>query len=180
MTAVLLAPHNDDESLFAFYSLTRNQAHVIVVLRSMLEAERGGPTFETRERETDCAMRVAGRTWEQWPYPDSEPPWALIESRLEAVTEEVGTIIAPAYEEGGHEHHNELALIAQRLRPDGEGLIQYLTYVRGQERSTGGTEIVPTLFEREQKRIALLCYQSQIDYEPTRPWFGPDQREHVT
>lgn len=178
MSALLLAPHNDDETLFAFHTLTRSQAHVVVVLRSYVEAERGGPGFLEREDETHCAMTVAGASWKQWTYPDNAPNWIEIESRIRAVAEDYDVLIAPAWEAGGHEHHNEIARIASKIR-GGDELIRYLTYVRGQSRSTSGREVVPSVFEREQKRVALSCYQSQIAYTPTAPWFGDDQREFV-
>jgi LmbE family N-acetylglucosaminyl deacetylase len=176
VSAVLFAPHNDDETLFAFHTLTRTQAHVIVVLRSFAEAKNGGPTFETREAETACAMRVAGATWEQWHYPDDNPDWKDIGVRMVAVMAEYDSVIAPAFEEGGHEHHNELAKVA--LWHERDKLTSYLTYKRGHGRSEG-VKVEPTLFEREQKKIALSCYQSQIEYEPTAYWFGDDQREFV-
>lgn len=177
MSAVLFASHNDDEVLWTFYNLLRYKPHVIIVLRSYIEAAQGGPHFVRREAETAAAMRIARVTWEQWDHPDIDPDFEVIGRQMvTAIHEGIDTVIAPAYEEGGHEHHNEIALLAQRLNLD---LVQYLSYVRSHGRSTGGTEIVPTLFEREQKKIALRCYQSQIDYEPTAPWFGVDQREFV-
>lgn len=179
MSTLLLAPHNDDETLFAFYTALRERPHVIVVLRSFAEERQGGPSYAVREAETSCAMRLAGCSWEQWEYPDTDPPWPTIERFLGDVLRRYQLVFTPAHEEGGHEHHNEIARIVGRLRREGEGLISYLTYVRGAGRSTGGTEVVPTLYEREQKAMALACYQSQIDWAPTRPWFGADQREFV-
>lgn len=138
----------------------------------------GGPDYVTREAETDCAMRVAGCEWEQWHYPDDNPDWIRVARHIRKVTVDSTLIIAPAWEDGGHEQHNAVAEAVLDARPE-RVTVSYLTYKRGHGRSTEGTEVVPTVFEAEQKRIALDCYRSQIAYEPTSSWFGADQREHV-
>ncbi len=102
----------------------------------------------------------------------------MIEQHIVAVTHDADLVIAPAFEEGGHDHHNQVGLIAKASRPRG-GLVQYLSYVRGFGRSDHGIEIVPTLFESEQKALALACYASQAAWPATKPWFGTDQREHI-
>lgn len=171
---------SDDETLFAFYTLLRYAPHVVVVLRSFKEEQLGGPTWAEREAETDCAMASAGMHWEQWAFSDLRPDWNTIAGKIDraVIDHHHDVVIAPAYEEGGHEHHNALAIIAKNVARDAE-LISYTTYVRGQGRSEHATEITPTTDEEIWKRAALACYESQIAYEPTAPWFGHDQREFV-
>lgn len=175
--SLFASQHSDDETLFSFYNILRYKPHVIVVLRSYAEARAGGPRFAEREAETWCAMKLAGVTWEQWEYPDTDPDWPVIARFIEEAAHGYEHVIAPAYEEGGHDHHNAVGMIVRRMRP--ASLIQYLTYVRGQGRSDFGIEVEPTVFEAEQKRIALACYPSQRTWPPTAPWFGDDQREHI-
>lgn len=183
MRAILFAPHNDDETLFAFYQCLRLKPKVIVVLRSFRQAtEQNGPTYQVREAETDAAMEVAGCPWTQWVYPDDDPDWDKIGRHIEELLAERrwGPVIGPAYEVGGHEDHNAVADIIQRLRPDVKG---YLTYVRGQGRSTGGIMVAASAEEQILKRRALACYTSQREHPPTATWFDPlgygDLREWV-
>jgi LmbE family N-acetylglucosaminyl deacetylase len=184
--AVLFAPHNDDETLFAFYSMLRHQAEVVVVLRSMRqERQQNGPTYQVREAETLCATSVAGVSYVQWiGFYDTHPDWAGVYDFVLAYFEdsEPEVVICPVWEEGGHEDHNQLAAIVAGIastqrRP--VELIRYLTYRRGHGRSEGGVEVIPTPDEKEAKLAALRCYQSQMDHPPTAPWFGVDQREFV-
>lgn len=182
MSAVLFAPHNDDETLFAFYTMLRNKAEVVVVLRSMREAlEQNGPTYQVREAETLCATTIAGVSYVQWiAFYDTEPDWPAVGRFMQTYVDlsKPDVVIAPAFEEGGHEDHNAVARIVDGL--DGDFVpVRYLTYKRGHDRSTDGREIVPSAAEKAAKLAALRCYQSQMDHPPTAPWFGVDQREFV-
>ncbi len=182
MSAILFSPHNDDETLFAFYTMVRYQAECVVVLRSVRqERQQAGPTAAVRERETECATRIAGVPYIQWrEFADDNPDWEALELMLRAfvLISKPDVVIGPAWEEGGHEDHNGLARIVERLHGN-HALVQYLTYKRGHGRSTEGTEIIPTVAQWAQKRAALLCYQSQANHPPTASWFSEDQREFV-
>lgn len=182
MTAVLFSPHNDDETLFAFHTMRRHEAECVVVLRSMRqERQQGGPSYLVRERETLCATTVAGVRYTQWPnFHDDTPNWADIAECMEGYVKlwTPDVVIAPAYEDGGHEDHNAIANICSGLEGDHE-LVRYLTYMRGHGRSESEHEVVPTFAERAQKAAALRCYGSQRKHPPTAPWFGEDQREFL-
>jgi len=108
---------------------------------------------------------------------DVDPDWRGIAERIEDELGHYETVIGPAFEEGGHEHHNSIASI---LDFHCITYVEYLSYVRGHGRSTDGTEVVPTAEERMLKDVALACYKSQAVFPPTAPWFDPvDQREFV-
>jgi LmbE family N-acetylglucosaminyl deacetylase len=158
MTAMLLAPHADDETLFAFYTLLREQAVVYVVLDS-------GPE---REGELDAAMAVADRPYVCMRHSEAHTEWSHIREDIQSCSQDFDSVIAPAYEKGGHEHHNEVALIAATL---GKPLTSYLTYVRGRARTTMGLWVIPAASEKELKRRAMDCYASQIADPNTAPWF---------
>ncbi len=184
MSAVLFSPHNDDETLFAFYSMVRHQADVVVVLRSMRqELSQRGPTFRMRESETLWATTVAGVKYEQWTeFTDDAPDWDAIAERVDAYVRltHPDLVIFPAWESGGHEDHNALASICTRVVGNFDlPMIRYYTYARGHGRTEAGAEVIPTPAERAQKAAALACYQSQRNHPPTAPWFGEDQREFV-
>lgn len=176
MSAILFAPHNDDETLFAFYQCVRLQPHVLVVLRSFKQAAfENGPTYDVREAETRCAMELAGvPLYEQWDHSDLAPDWLRIGRLIEELlaVEAPDVVVAPAWEYGGHDHHNAVANIVSRIRP---GAIRYLTYKRCEGRSMSGREVVSTDDERDLKIEALGCYESQENLPSTAPWFLTDQ-----
>ncbi len=183
MSAILFSPHNDDETLFAFYQVLRHKPKVVVVYRSFKEAQNGGPKHPVREAETAAAMAVAGVEWEQWEYRDNANRISPGRHILDAARG-YDIIIAPAYEEGGHEQHNDIAdvlhdhhLKAHKAKK--AKVVRYLTYKRGHGRSDEGVEIIPTDEEKALKAQALACYPSQAAYGPTAYWFGADQREFV-
>lgn len=182
MKAVLFAPHNDDETLFAFYTMRRYQAEVVVVLRSHRQHEQqGGPHFTTRERETLCATEVAGVSYVQWTtFSDIDPDWDLARHYMQQHIYDFAprVVIAPAWEEDGHEDHNAVAEIAAGLIGN-FSLMSYLTYRRGHGRSSDAREINPTVEESDLKAAALRCYHSQLKHPPCASWFGADQREFI-
>lgn len=163
--SVLFAPHNDDESLFAFYQLKLHQPLVIVVLRSYKQlVTENGPHFDIRENETSIVCAKLGLEYIQWTYSDLTPPW---ESISDAIAEVIARddwefVIAPACEIGGHEHHNAVGSIVGGLaNPD--ALIRYLTYRRGYGRSTEGVPVQhPPEWELEKLEVLEQCYPSQL------------------
>jgi LmbE family N-acetylglucosaminyl deacetylase len=174
--ALLFAPHNDDETLFAFYLCLRYQPKVIVVLRSFKQLlAQGGPNFTTREQETQNAMSLAGCDIEQWDWPDGMPSdwhgWPLVSVALEEAVyaAKPETIIYPAWESGGHEEHNVVANILDGMSFEGER-IRYMTYVRGRGRSQA-FEVPARNGQQEMKEKALACYASQRHHPQTAPWF---------
>lgn len=185
MGAILFAPHNDDESLFAFYQCLRHKPKVHIVFRSYRQwVSQNGPSWRVREAETDCAMAVAGCEWVQHDANDLDPDLNLIADAIARVIEDAnpGIVIAPAWEMGGHEDHNAIASIVHGVEGDFQR-VEYLTYRRGHGRSENAAPILGTAEEEELKLRALLCYESQIEHAATSDWFpgGPyaDMREWV-
>lgn len=172
---LLLAPHNDDECLWASFTILRHQPHVIVCLKSVLQEQRGGPWAGLREMETSRALWWLGApTWEQWQFPDAAPDWAAITIRLIEIREttpSIEVIFAPAIEENGHEHHTEIGALADRVFGE-ENVVHYATYRRGYGRTKTNN---PVSFEPQwvmRKLRAMSCYESQFsDKLGTMPWF---------
>lgn len=172
MAAVLFASHNDDETLFAFYQCLRRKPLVVVVLRSFKQwTQQNGPSYTVRERETAAAMEIAECDWEQWIWPDTNPDWVLISREIETylTSGRFDTVIAPAWELGGHEDHNTLASIVNGIETDAQK-VWYLTYQRGRGRSRG-VEVAASARELDAKRLALNCYVSQRNHPATADWF---------
>jgi LmbE family N-acetylglucosaminyl deacetylase len=139
----VLAPHNDDEALFAAYTLLRHRPRVVVVLDS-------GPE---RTAESRAACAVLGVEVEQWPFAESDPDWDAAGDEIRALD---GPVWAPWPEPDGHEHHNAIGELASDLLP---AVTYYTTYT-----PAGRTTGTPVDYEDgwpDLKLAALDCYPSQ-------------------
>ena len=164
---IYLSPHNDDEALWGAYTCLRYRPRVIVVLRSHVEAGWSPPVhYETREAETAAACRVLGCDYEQWAYPDNDPPWEQIRAQLAQLTP--GRVWAPLVEDGGHPHHNAIGSLAGLLW---EQTRYYATYTHARGKTTTGKLVVPRIGWEQRKRDAMACYQSQASHPQTYPGF---------
>lgn len=170
---LLLAPHNDDEVLFACWTLLREQPRVVVCLRA-------ADDYERREAETVRAMDILGCEWTQSPIrAGGRPDWEQVEMYLngyanaDPYADHFGDlhVWAPAWEPKGHDEHNAIADMAVRVF-GAENVTHYLTYQRGSGHSQSEHEVPYEPAWLALKLRALACYESQIADETTRPWFG--------
>jgi len=190
MTTALIAPHNDDETLFAAYTLQRETPHVIVVLRDPRRARQ-----RERERETQEAVyRLTGaEEYEQWTYDAALPRWSWIQGAIAALVDDFDRIYAPAYQEphvNGYDpasgppptgwgvlQHDYIGYLAQSAF--GDKYEPYCMYTRWYGRHEGH-EVVPAAAEIACKLEAMSQYVSAMEDPGTRPWFvKPDLREFV-
>ena len=165
MKSILISPHNDDETLFAAYTLQRHKPQVIVVTDSFIQYERGQTdiTAHRRREETRQACRVLGL----------EPPVFLglgddgLERTIDALREYVfrryadDTIMFVPACQGGNVQHD---LIWNWLVMDPPlKYVEYATYANGEFYTplAGGVELVPTEEEYQLKLKAIACYESQ-------------------
>lgn len=191
---LLISPHNDDESLFCAFSIMYEKPLVCVVFDSYVQVARGflGATAERRRRETYnalCHLRA--------PEPnfvglrDDAPDYEYLRTWLKKRRDDevFDGIICPAWEQYGHEQHNEVARICRDLWP-AEQRTEYLTYTRTHGRSRcirdeaegvskPAVEVIPTPDMIARKHRALACYSSQIEVENCRDWFLADLREYI-
>lgn len=158
MSAIVLAPHNDDESLWTSFSILRERAHVIICLQSKREELRGeGITAEERNAETEAAVKILGGTVEFLPFNDATPDWSGMVSALSArITCE--TVYAPAIEPGGHMQHNMVGEIANSVS---KTVLHYMTYTN-KGKSTSPHRVPFEPWWAALKLKALACYTSQI------------------
>ena len=182
MSSLLLDPHGDDAVLFSCFNLLRHRPHVVVVLRSQVQADRGtGITARMREAETSTALRLLGvHAWEQWTELDRDPDWELVRRTIANLCAryEPERVFAPAFEVGGHDHHNAIAEIAADVFGPAR-ITSYLTYVRGNGGRSEGDAVVPEPEWIALKHRALACFESQIREPTTRPWFMEGLAEYV-
>lgn len=181
MKTVLLAPHHDDETLFASYLAQEHQPDLVICTRAEVQADRGLPIrHEHREAETRAAWSILSDGTSgirQWQFSDNEArtDWLALGTAVHRLAAEYDRVIAPAVEpEGGHAHHNYVGIAAQEAFGL-ERVTSYLTYTRHGGRSTWGPEVeIKHPDWIIAKLRALACYPTQIREPSTRPWFlGP-------
>lgn len=163
---ILLSPHNDDEALFASYTLLREKPLVVIVTDGYIQYERGDQiTAEQRRNETREAMKILGCPVIFLGIKDTELTGDILENALRYF--KADTVYAPAVQ-GGNGQHDIVGQVAKLVFPK---VIQYTTYTRTELWTKGATEIVPTQAEIDLKNKALDCYTSQINLGATAPHF---------
>lgn len=168
---IFLSVHNDDESLFAAYSLMRIKPLVIVVTDSYIQPKRGdkGCSAEIRRQETINAMNLIGCPVVFLGIKDTELTEEILRERLKGFNPE--TIYIPAVHEGGNEQHNLVGRVALDLFGYNK-CERYCTYVKGNFNIVqGGWEVKPVHNEMDIKNKMLDCYTSQINLPSTAPHF---------
>lgn len=154
---LLLAPHHDDETLFAAYTLLRYRPHVAVCFDG---GTRYGAT-SVRQAETAAATKMLGCTWEALYEQGGDLMTALAPCDPEQV-------FAPMPESHGHAEHNIVASIASDLWPD--RVVYYTTYTAAGRTVVGDPVPIENGWDVLKVR-ALACYVSQIAHRGTRPHF---------
>lgn len=173
MTGILLSPHNDDEGLFAAYTLLRHRPRVLVVLDGG-RSKRYHPPPEVRAAESAAAMEILGCDFEHLGFPLERATlnWDAVEERLRAEPDPAH-VWAPFPEHDGHRHHNRLAEAAIRIWP---GRVSFYTTYHVREdgwpiRTVIGDPVPVEPGWPELKRQALGCYRSQIESPGTAMHF---------
>jgi len=189
---LLLSPHNDDSELFAAFTIIRERPTVCVVFDSYVQPTRGIPgcDAETRRMETERAIRVltGDPDIEEMEVPtgflglmDSvEHDPVTLAGILAAVYPLAEHVWAPAFEEGGHDHHNLVALAAEKAFSG--KVTHYLSYTRTGGKSRSAKEVLPRSGDDIARKLrALACYSSQLQMDPRLgcwPHFVNDLREY--
>lgn len=162
---ILLAPHPDDETLFAAMICLREHPWVVFCFDG---APRHG-NAQTRMREADAAMRLLGCDM------------IALHSTPDALAGDLAQldpshVWAPLPEEGGNSDHNIVGETARDLWPDRTTF--YTTYTDA-GRSKTGERVEPLPGWETLKRRAMSCYESQYALPAMRPHFqrGLDEYE---
>jgi LmbE family N-acetylglucosaminyl deacetylase len=166
---MLLAPHHDDETLFAAYTCLRHRPTVVVCT----EAHRlEYADFDVRKAECHAATTVLGvRMMQLWGVRDDDlfdNERLLSELRLLDRDATIGRVWAPAVEHKGNDHHNAVGEAAAAVF--GGRVTSYLTYANG-KRSCSTAEVPFHPSWPAVKLRALACYESQVAHPATAPWF---------
>lgn len=165
---LLISPHNDDETLFAAFTMIREKPLVLLMTDSYIQAERGDPiTWDQRRDETVEACGILGCNVVFAGIPDTRLTEEKIRDILKRYVGFMDDVYAPAIQ-GGNPQHDLIGKVAKEVFPH---VIQYTTYTKTELHTTGSVEIVPTPQELEFKNKALDCYVSQLNLGSTRPHF---------
>lgn len=168
MTTLLLAPHADDESLFAAYTCQRERPKIVCCFDE-------GRNFG----ELAPAAGILGCEWVGFGIQRGAPAEALMRQLETFPYTEAEVVWAPAFHPDGHAEHNLVSLVARSLY--GPRVRYYLTYAPRGHRQVDGQQVVPEPEQIARKLRALACYVSQMEDPATRPWFYEllDMREWV-
>lgn len=167
---LLLSPHNDDECLFAAYTLIREKPLVIIATDSDAQLAGWGITADQRREESRRACELLGvavvflglkdgtldqqrADLKRWLKPFASLAWTLV--------------YAPAVQ-GGHTDHDALGeVVSSMFSP----VSYYATYASGEVFTPAGNEVEPTQEEIDRKNSALDCYPSQIGLPENKQHF---------
>jgi len=170
---LLISPHNDDEALFASFTILRERPVVLIVYDSWIQYRRGdGITAEQRRQESVRAADILGVEITFCGLSDERTDPAECLAALSPFAS-ASQVWAPAFERQGNRHHNLVATAAQSIFPV---VNKYMTYTeRGKSRGVP-VPIAPGWILKKIK--ALACYESQIELPQTRDFFLQDQYEY--
>lgn len=160
---LFLAPHNDDETLFAAFTLMREKPLVVVITDSHVQWNRGdGITADQRWRETMNACRVLDCACYRLGMRDDTLNEADLEVALRSFSR-FSQVFSPALQ-GGHAHHDIVCRTARRVFSN--VLTEYCTYGgEGHKQfyaNEGARRIDGTAEEHRVKALALAEYPSQM------------------
>lgn len=165
---VLLAPHNDDEALFASFICLREKPLVVIITDSQKQFDRGEHwiTADVRRQETLTAMKTLGCRSHFLGIPDTKLDHRTLKKSLSPFRPKV--VYAPAIQ-GGNKQHDLVGLVALELF---KNVVQYSTYSQKELYTTGDEELLPTPDELRLKEVALSAYKTQVAYHRTAPHFA--------
>ena len=174
--SILLATHNDDETIFASYIIQIFKPLVVIVTDSYVQWQEG-ISPKQRIDETKKAMDVLGASTTFLHIRDTEIGLpATIHSLVNLLTsfKPCKLVFAPAIE-GGNEQHDLIGQIADEVF--GDKVKHYHAYTKNRIYPFGKFKVQATTQMKKNKLLALDCYQSQINRKKTRPYFTCEYKD---
>jgi hypothetical protein len=170
VAGVLFAPHNDDEALFAAFTILRYRPQVIVCFES--SGDYGDP--RVREAETRAAMAVLGAgAVEQWAsvgHLDLAAQMRAYDARVRPTR-----VWAPDLRTS-HPDHRAVGTVAVEVF--GDRVTTYHTYVDG-EKVRQGRPVDVEVGWAQFKHRALARYDSQLRHPRAHHFFMQDLHEYL-
>lgn len=157
---ILISPHNDDESLFACYTIMREKPLVVIVYNGDQHSDKFGIPVQERKHESAEAMKLLGVEVEYLNMSDwgDDMDYYTMCSRLEKYKPD--KVYAPA--KGKNPQHNLVSIVCDDTF---KNVVHYCTY-DDDLLQKGSIEIKPTKEEMELKNKCLDCYKSQLKINP--------------
>lgn len=155
---ILFAPHNDDEALFASYTILREKPLVVICFDSYVQ---DWVDWKTRRRESEEAVKILGSKVVFLGLNDKTATKSDLKKALKKFKPD--KVWAAT---GSHKHHKWLGEVATELFPQCR---LYSTYEGNNYLVETNWEILPDETEILLKNSALSCYKSQLG--KNRPHF---------
>lgn len=156
---ILFSPHNDDESLFACYTIMREKPLVVVVYDGYQHQRKFNIGVNVRRNESIMAMKLLGVKVEFMGLSDDES-YDPYEMETLFKKYEADKIYIPAI--GKNPQHNLVSSVCSSVFKD---VVRYCTYDDNLQQK-GSIEVIPTDEEIELKNKCLDCYISQLKINP--------------
>lgn len=169
---LFISPHPDDETLFGAFTLMREKPLVVIATDSYIQQNRGDNiTPQQRFQESVNAMKILGCPIVRLGIRDDIANELALIDKL-ACFKNFDKVYAPGLQ-GGNPVHDMVALASEKVFKSHPGVefIQYSTYAKGEWKTVGSKEIIPTDEEAKTKLQALTCYVSQIELPSTTQHF---------
>ncbi len=171
---ILLAPHADDETLFAAYTLLREKPFVVLCFAG---APRHG-SFDVRLAEFEAAMAVLDCPWFSIAneHADEDELLNVALERLAGGRLDIEHVYAPLPEADGNDDHNLVGEAAAHLWP---GKVTFYATYTDSAKTTLGQAVPYEPTWPDLKRKALACYQSQQAIPGIRAHFNRPLDEYL-
>lgn len=166
MNSILLAPHSDDQDLFANYIIQRIKPLIVVCTDGTSHEKKFGIPIEQRRQEARDAAKILEVDIKFLGIPEEELSGieTLAKSFLtEKMYGKQWDFVFVPRKEGGNPHHDIVSDFGRCLRG---GVLYYGTYTKTKLYPDGEMMIQPTSEEIEKKNQALACYVSQLRINP--------------
>lgn len=152
---ILLAPHPDDEVLFASYIIQRLHPFVVICTDGTTH-EKFGVTWQQRRQESIAASKVLNYDIYFLGIPEEQLTYDVLKKELLKFNS--GTWWCPA-KQGGHKHHDLVYDVVKELQ---NNFMSYSTYSKDSLMPSGQYKMEPNNAEKILKDSALQCFTSQI------------------
>lgn len=157
---ILIAPHNDDETLFAYKMMSVLKPRLVVATDSYIQFKRGQTeiTAERRRAETMAAASIYGVPVDFLGIPDDEVTFERLCEKFEAYRFP-NLVLVPALQLGNETH--DLVYLAAVGCFRVSHVLCYATYAKGESFTPRGCEVYLTGEDHMKKSEIMACYLSQ-------------------
>lgn len=155
--SILIAPHNDDEALYASYLVLAEKPEVYIVYDGYQHQDKFGITIEERRKESEEAMEILGVNVHFLGGDDRDSSLEQVERLMKKIPRDE-FYYAPG-KQGGNIQHDLVSDAARKLPSK---VFYYATYTKDNLTPKGKVYVMQQEGWAELKEKALNCYKSQL------------------